>query len=149
MAATAAYHYLQGGQSVGRHPFVRGFIHGTWRLRPLQCTKVSSWDLAVVLEALCKAPFEPIKDTSDKLLTLKTIFLLAISSLKRIGDLQAFAESGLEFALGMARAFIYLRPGYVPKWLTSSAGPIVLQARKDSICCVQCEHLCSQSCPVV
>ncbi len=50
----------------------------------------------------------------------------------------------------MARAFLYLRHGYVPKVPTSSLGPIYCrpsvllpsrkQARKDSICCVQCEN---------
>ncbi len=107
VAAIAAYHALQGGQSMGRHTFVRRFLRGTRRLRTVQRTKVPSWDLAVVLEALCKAPFETIEDTSDKLLTLKTIFLLAISSLKRIGDLQALAVSGLKLAADMARAFLH------------------------------------------
>ncbi len=137
MAAIAAYHALQGGQSVGRHLLVTRFLHGTRRLRPVQRIKVPSWDLAVVLEALCKAPFEPIEDTSDKLLTLKTIFLLASSSLKRIGDLQALAVSGLEFVP------LYPRPGYVPKVPTSSPGCIVLQAF-----CPPPGHLHSQSCPV-
>ncbi len=36
----------------------------------------------MVLEALCRPPFEPIEEISDRLLTLKTIFLLAISSPK-------------------------------------------------------------------
>ncbi len=34
----------------------------------------------------------------------------------------------LEFALGMVRAFLYQRPGYVPKVPTSAPVPIVLQA---------------------
>lgn len=55
-------------------------------------------------------------------------FLLAISSLKRIADLQALSISCLEFAPGMVRAFLYPRVRYVPKVPTSSPGPIVLQA---------------------
>ncbi|MGL4804411.1 MAG: hypothetical protein ACRC15_04575, partial [Cetobacterium sp.] len=75
-------------------------------------------------------PFEPLESVSDKFLTLKTIFLLAISSLKRVGDLQALSVSPtcLEFAPGMVKAFLYPRAGYVPKVLTNIPNPIVLQA---------------------
>lgn len=67
---------------------------------------------------------------SEKFITLKTIFLLAISSLKRIGDIQTLSitPSCLEFALGMVKAFLHPRPGYVPKVLTNTVSPVVLQA---------------------
>lgn len=47
---------------------------------------------------------------------LKTMFLLAISSLKRV-DLQALSVSPtyLEFAQGMVKVFLYPKPGYVSK----------------------------------
>ncbi len=65
-----------------------------------------------------------------RFLTVKTIFLLAISSLKRVGDLQALsvAPSCLEFAPGMVRAFLYPRPGYVPKVTSVIPQPVILQA---------------------
>ncbi len=77
-----------------------------------------------VLEALCNPPFEEL---SDRFLT---IFLLDISSLKRVGDLQALSvvPSYLEFAPGMAKAFLYPRPGYVHKVPSSVPQPVVLQA---------------------
>ncbi len=67
-------------------------------------SRVPPWDLAVVLETLCKAPFEPIEEISDRLLTIKTAFFLAISSLKRVGDLQALsvAPAYLDFAHGQS-----------------------------------------------
>ncbi len=63
-------------------------------------------------------------------LTLKALFLLAISSLKRIGDFQALsvAPSCLEFAPGVVKAFLHLRIGYIPKVLTNVARSIMLQA---------------------
>ncbi|XP_053090651.1 uncharacterized protein LOC128318504 [Pangasianodon hypophthalmus] len=93
-------------------------------------SRVPSWDLAVVLEALCKPPFQPIEEISDRLLTLKTAFLLAISSLRRVGDLQALsvAPSYLDFVPGLAKAFLYPRAGYVPKVPSSAPRPVVLQA---------------------
>ncbi|XP_053090988.1 uncharacterized protein LOC128318536 [Pangasianodon hypophthalmus] len=130
VAAIAACHAPLDGQSVGRHPWVTRFLRGALRIRPPARSRVPSWDLAVVLEALCKPPFEPIEEISDRLLTLKTAFLLAISSLRRVGDLQALsvAPSYLDFAPGLAKAFLYPRAGYVPKVPSSAPRPVVLQA---------------------
>ncbi len=50
-----------------------------------------TWDLGIVLQGLSLAPFEPLEEVPDKFLTLKALFLLAISSLKRTGDLQALS----------------------------------------------------------
>ncbi len=91
MAAKSTYHASLGGQSVGRNPLVTRFLRGALRLStvskygPPVRSCIPSRDLAVVLEALCRPPFEPIEEISDPHLTLKTIFLLAISSLKRVG----------------------------------------------------------------
>ncbi len=65
-----------------------------------------------------------------KFLTLKALFLLAISSLKMIGDLQALsvAPSCLEFAPGMVKAFLHPRPGNVPKVPANVGRSIMLQA---------------------
>ncbi|XP_067258622.1 uncharacterized protein [Chanodichthys erythropterus] len=130
VAAISAHHIPVGGSSLGRDPLVVRFLRGALRLRPVVCTKTPTWDLTIVLQGLAEAPFEPIEEVSDKFLTLKTIFLLAVSSLKRIGDLQALsvAPSCLEFASGMVKAFLHTRPGYVPKVPTKVPGPIVLEA---------------------
>ncbi len=76
------------------------------------------------------APFEPLEEVQAKFLTLKALFLLAISSHKRIADLQAllFAPSCLEFAPGMVNAFLHPRPGYVPKVPANVVRSIMLQA---------------------
>lgn len=44
-------------------------------------------------EGLSEAPFEPIETVPEKCLRVKTVFLLAITSLKRVGDLQALSVS--------------------------------------------------------
>ncbi len=122
----AAYHVPLGGQSFVRDPLITCFLLGT--LRPAHHSKIPTWDLAVVLEGLCNAPFEPTEEV--KFLTLKTVFLLAIFSLKRIGDFQALSvlPSCLEFAPGMVRAFLYPRSGYDLKVPTNTLRPIVLQS---------------------
>ncbi len=40
----------------------------------------------MVLEGLSGHLFEPLESVSVKLLTIKTVLLLALSSLKRVGD---------------------------------------------------------------
>ncbi|KAI2654753.1 enzymatic polyprotein [Labeo rohita] len=74
-----------------------------------------------VLEAFCRPPFEPIEESSNHHLSVKTVLLLALTSLKSVGDLQALsvAPSHLEFAPGMAKAFLY--PDRAPQ-------PVILQA---------------------
>ncbi|CAM4733226.1 unnamed protein product [Leuciscus chuanchicus] len=130
VAAIGAYHIPLGGMSVGKDPLVSRFLRGTWRLRPAVRSRVPPWDLSIALQGLSLAPFEPIEEVPEKFLTLKALFLFAISSLKRIGDLQALsvAPSCLEFAPGMVKAFLHPRPGYIPKVPTNVARPIVLQA---------------------
>ena len=114
-------------------------------------TRVPAWDLSLVLQGLSQAPFEPLEELPIKLLSLKTLLLLAITSLKRVGDLQALSvvPSCLEFAPGMTKVFLYPRPGYVPKVLTNVARSIMLQAfcpppfddheqeRKNKVCPVR------------
>ncbi len=130
VASISAYHILLGGTSLGKDPLVSRFLHGTCRLRPTVHTRVPTWDLATVLQGLSLAPFEPLEEVPAKFLTLKALFLLAISSLKSIVDLQllSVAPSCLEFAPGMVKAFLHPRPGYVPKIPTNVARSIMLQA---------------------
>ena len=51
------------------------------------------WNLSVALNELTKAPFEPMKDTDLKHLTLKTAFLLALASSKRRSKIHAWVAN--------------------------------------------------------
>ncbi|KAL0151251.1 hypothetical protein M9458_053442 [Cirrhinus mrigala] len=95
VAAISALHVPLGSPSLGRLPLVSHFLCSVLRLRPPVRSRIPMWDLAVVLEALCKPPFEPLEEISDRFLSLKTAFLLAISSLKGVGDLQALSVATL------------------------------------------------------
>ena len=57
--------------------------------RPRLTPVLSQWDLGIVLEALSKPPYEPLREASLKHLTLKTVFLLAMTSAGRRCELQA------------------------------------------------------------
>jgi len=71
--------------------------------------KVSAWDLPVVLQALKFTPFEPLAYVDLDVLTMKTVFLLAIYSAKGVGELQsldcrpafcAVSDAGVVFTTG-------------------------------------------------
>ncbi|KAL0187611.1 hypothetical protein M9458_014710, partial [Cirrhinus mrigala] len=130
VAVISAYHAPLGVLSVVKNPLVTHFLCSVLRLRPPVRPHVPTWDLAVVLKALCRPPFEPIEEISDRFLTIKTALLLALTSLKWVGDLQALlvALSHLDFDPGMAKAFLYPRVVYVPKVPTATPQPVVLQA---------------------
>ena len=63
------------------------------RDRPKSSRNLPKWNLSVVLNELIKAPFEPMKDTDLKHLTLKTAFLLALASGKRHSEIHAWVAN--------------------------------------------------------
>ena len=63
------------------------------RDRPKSSRNLPQWNLSVVLNELTKAPFEPMKDTDLKHLTLKTAFLLALASGKRHSEIHAWVPN--------------------------------------------------------
>ncbi len=83
---------------MGKHDLVVRFLRGARRLNPPRPPSLPSWDLALVLRALQIAPFEPLQSVELKFLSMKTLLLTALASIKRVGDLQAFSvdESCLE-----------------------------------------------------
>ncbi len=107
---------------LGRHRMVSSFMRGVRRLRPIRPMAVPSWDLSVVLEGLVTAPFEPLESASERILTLKVTLLLTLTSLKRVGDLQALSvsEMCMDFAPGLVKVTLRPRPGYIPNVLSTS-----------------------------
>ena len=59
------------------------------RDRPKSSRNLPKWNLSVVLNEVTKAPFEPMKDTDFKHLTLKIAFLLALASGKHRSEIHA------------------------------------------------------------
>lgn len=119
-----------------RHCLVSSFMHGVKHMRPVRPPSFPSWDLSVVLRGLMEPPFQPLESAPERILTLKVTLLLALASLKRVGDLQALSVSGscIELAPGLVKAFLRPRPGYVLKVLSTffRSQVIVLQAFSSS-----------------
>ncbi len=117
VAAIAVHHDAVDGKSVGKHDLVIRFLRGARRLNPLRPHLLPSWDLPSVLSALKGDPFGPLQSVELKFLSLKTVLLAALATVKRVGDLQAFSvdDSCLEFGPGNSHIVLRPRPGYVPK----------------------------------
>ncbi len=117
VAAIAANHDPVEGKSVGKHDWVVRFLRGARRLNPPRPPSIPSWDLSLVLRALQQGPFEPLQTVEPKFLSMKTLLLLALASIKRVGDLHAFSvdDSCLQFGPADSQIILRPRPGYVPK----------------------------------
>ncbi|XP_057184332.1 uncharacterized protein LOC130550839 [Triplophysa rosa] len=98
VAAIAAHHTLVAGKSLEQHDLVIKFLRGA-TLRTLL------------------GPFEPQGEASLPHLTMKTVLLVALASIKRVGDLHALSVSNecLEFGPGHSLVVLGPQPGYVPK----------------------------------
>ena len=68
------------------------------------------WDLALVLQSLTGAPYEPLRTCDERFLAQKTLFLLALASAKRIGELHALLYLCVSFQ-GLGWSFLFFRPG--------------------------------------
>ena len=72
-----------------------------------------AWDLSKVLTYLVSPAFEPLSQASFRALTLKTLFLLALATAKRVGELQALS-SVVTFVAGDACL------SYIPQFVAKS-----------------------------
>ncbi|XP_071980400.1 uncharacterized protein [Engystomops pustulosus] len=77
--------------ALAEHRWVKRFFQACTRLRPTVKESSPQWDLSLVLDALTSDPFEPNESNNLRFLTLKTAFLVAITSARRIGELQALS----------------------------------------------------------
>ena len=72
-----------------------------------------AWDLSKVLTYLVSPAFEPLSQASFRALTMKTLFLLALATAKRVGELQALS-SVVTFVAGDACL------SYIPQFVAKS-----------------------------
>ena len=72
-----------GKAKVVQHKTISDMISSVELQRPRATPVLPQWHLGIVLEALCKPPYEPLQEESLKHLTLKTVFLLAMASAGR------------------------------------------------------------------
>lgn len=91
---TAVASTLRGhsGVDLGKDRELSSLLANFAREVPKRRASAPTWNLAVVLRGLLKAPFEPMHLAPMKHVTLKTIFLLALASGRRRSELHALVN---------------------------------------------------------
>ena len=86
---------------------------------PAVVFKLPDWNLVLVLEQLCKPPFEPLHETSFKLLTYKTVFLVSMACSCRVSELHALSFSKLSHSADWSTVFLEAKSDFLAKNQTS------------------------------
>ena len=83
---------IHGGwknSSVGTDKVLSQLVKGIFYSNPFTQQLLPSWDLPLVLEALSRPPYEPLRSAELKYWTWKTVFLIAMASANRISESHA------------------------------------------------------------
>ncbi|XP_069122369.1 uncharacterized protein [Argopecten irradians] len=114
IASVLSFHDRQEvGSSTSLSALIRGFSLDRPRVRQL----APQWNLALVLESLKGAPYEPLGSVSLKFLTFKTVFLLALASGRRRSDIHALSvhSSCLRWARDSSAVTLLTDPAFLAK----------------------------------
>ena len=130
LSSISACHDGYDGKRASEHPWAKTFMKGVRRLRATPKAIFPSWDLAVVLDGLCKPPFEPLESADLKVLSLKTVLLLALTTAKRVSDLEALSISSECLRFSDDGLTVWLKPNlkFVTKNLLVPLLPVELKA---------------------
>ena len=99
--------------SLSSDPVIRDLLRSFRLSSAERVLRPPAWDLSTVLTYFVSPAFVPLSPASFRTLTLKTLFLLALATAKRVGELQALS-SIVTFVAGDA----YL--SYIPQFVTKS-----------------------------
>ena len=93
------------------------------RDRPKSSSNLPKWNLSVVLNELTKAPFEPMKDTDLKHLTLKTAFLIALASGKCHSKIHAWVANKVSNLGQWEKVAVFPSSDFIAKNQLAREGP--------------------------
>lgn len=99
-----------GLRDLSQDSSLRAFVRHHVIANPRPFKHLPPWNLAVVLHALAKPPYEPLKDTSLKQATLKAVFLLALALGRRRSFLHALMHGAPYTLFAMDGSGMSLRP---------------------------------------
>ena len=77
-----------------------------------------AWDVALVLQSLTGAPYEPFWTCDERFLSQKRLFFLALASTKRIGELHA-----LSYRVSHSRNWGEVSFSFVPGFVAKTQDP--------------------------
>ena len=99
--------------SLSSDPVIRDLLRSFRLSSAERVMRPPAWDLSKVLTYLVSPAFEPLSQASFRALTMKTLFLLALATAKRVGELQALS-SIVTFVAGDACL------SYIPQFVAKS-----------------------------
>ena len=73
-----------------------------------------AWDVALVLQSLTRAPYEPLRSSDERFLAQKTLFLLVLALVKQVGELHALLYR-VSHSRGWGEVSFSFVPGFVAK----------------------------------
>ena len=77
-----------------------------------------AWDVTLVLQSLTRAPYESLRTSDERFLAQKTLFLLALASSKRIGELHALLHR-----ISQSRDWVEVSFTFVAGFVTKTQDP--------------------------
>ncbi|XP_078247020.1 uncharacterized protein LOC144588309 [Pogona vitticeps] len=97
------------------HPTVKAFFRGLSNMRPPVRRPLPQWSLQTVLHSLVRPPFEPMATCDLKFLSLKTLFLVAITSARRASELAALRADSPYLQFFKDKVVLYPDVSFLPK----------------------------------
>ena len=114
-SAISKIHPGWDGVSVGRNKILSDMISAYFIERPPVRKLLPNWSLQLVLRKLCDFPFEPLVKAELKWLTLKTVFLVAIASGRRVSCLHALCVGEGHIRENQSGTTLIPFPGFLAK----------------------------------
>ena len=115
------------GQMVSQSLDLNRLIASFHRDRPSANRSVPNWDMSLVLLALTRAPFEPLGKADLKILTFKTVFLLALASGKRRSEIHAWTFDSFSRKRDWSQVTFSPSTAFIAKNQLASEGPLAIQ----------------------
>ncbi|KAJ1121780.1 hypothetical protein NDU88_000299 [Pleurodeles waltl] len=114
LSAITAYRKSPSQESFFTKPVVKDFLEGLKKVFP-PIRPSPPWELNIVLAKLMGPPFEPIHKASLQHLTWKTAFLVAITSARRVSEIQALSAKEPYTVFHDNRVVLRTHPSFLPK----------------------------------
>ena len=115
------------GQMVSQSLDLNRLIASFHRDRPSANRSIPNWDLSLVLLALTRAPFEPLAKADLKILTFKSVFLLALASGKRRSEIHAWTFDSFSRKRDWSEVTFSPSTAFIAKNQLASEGPLAIQ----------------------
>ena len=110
--------FIQRGVDISSSPEISALMKNFDQELTKQSNLLPKWDLNLVLSSLLSPPYEPLASASLKDLTLKTVFLLALASSKRVSELH-----GLSYVVSHSRKWKSVTLSYLPDFIAKTQVP--------------------------